>query len=280
MLGLKHSGIEKGLGQKSYEKEEDFDDFESDNLFTISEADAKIYESAHCVPIDKQKRLLVGGYPEDKNHLQNLKNMGVSRIINLTCDKSYDDFAQKMGGITVISSILHRRNKTSPDSVVLAVCRKILSFYDLFAQEKVYIHSEWGTGRAAVVAIVLIGEMYHVKTNRAISIFEKMRKRIFPHTPVCAPMCPETQEQVYQIFRILGNPEMSSSPKNSSAFSQKEKDAAKNRDEPIEDKEYIDLPERGGGEWIQKMDVILSARKIKRKSLFQTVTSTIKDSSL
>lgn len=197
----------------------------------------------HYFPVDRDRRLLIGAYPRSPSEIEHLRSAeGVRCFVNLTSDRSYEawflhDDGDSIKNKTMKSSSsssssmkngkvfksnvaqteflyrpMLRRDEVSDDGKVLNVCREIVRWLETHAKtERIYVHSELGYGRAAVVGAVIAGDLEQLQTNRAIAFIEQRRatfrsdyqdERIVPTV--------ETNAQVEQIFRLLGNPQRSS----------------------------------------------------------------------
>ncbi len=173
-----------------------------------AEGEEEGQEDDSFFPLDKDKRILIGSYPKSISHLKSLvSSNGVSCFINLTSDKTIEEWIKGEKGVEVIYRPMLRRDQISEDGKVVNLCREIMRWLNSHPkEEKVYVHSELGYGRACIVAAILAGDLEGLQTNQAVKFVEQKRMRFRAEEETIVPTV-ETNIQMEQIFRMLGNPQ-------------------------------------------------------------------------
>lgn len=170
--------------------------------------------TAHCFPIDDEGRLLVGAYPRDREEFMRLVEHGRVRcFVNLTSDRRYETWfsaSELPDGLEMLHRPMPRRNAVSSDSRVISIGREIITWLrDKPTSHCIYVHSELGYGRAGVIAAVLLGDLRNLQATDSIKTLEALRAalRADYEQEKIVPIV-ETCEQVQQVFRLLGNPQI------------------------------------------------------------------------
>lgn len=251
----------------------------------------------NCYALDRDGRLLIGAYPRTLAHLEALIDRNVRCFVNLTNDRLYEGWlaADAADSVEFVHLPLPRRDNVASDARLIMVCRHILQWCDDHpTDERIYVHSELGYGRAGAVAAVLLGSLEHLQTNRAIACVEQRRATLRgDYDEEQLVPTPETNVQVEQVFRLLGNPQQASGEESDNegirAIAKENKEQACSAtfvailpdgttptssgggaEEEVAPKgsggEYVPLPDRSNQSWRTDADAWIKERKRARKA--------------
>ncbi|AYV77937.1 MAG: hypothetical protein Edafosvirus3_15 [Edafosvirus sp.] len=157
-----------------------------------------------------KNKIMIGAIPRIQD-LENIISYGITHFVCLTNLSHKIDFKNQY------LKILQNNNcnfiyKPMPNGGIISdvltnkLVDSIINIINENEKTCFYVHCEGGIGRAGTICSIILGKLQNIDAIDSINKVDTLRKNDRPDKSRLFVPLPETQKQVDQIIRILGNP--------------------------------------------------------------------------